>query len=73
MQISTNIRELREQQGMTQEELARAAEIPRGTLASIEVNWRMPGLETALKISKALGITCEELVYGKAEQKNLEN
>lgn len=73
MQIATNIKTLREQKGLSQEELAKKAGIPRGTLSSIEVNWRMPGLETALKVSRALGITCEELVYGKAEADNLES
>ena len=73
MQIATNIKNLREQKGLSQEELAKKAGISRSAIANIESSQNFMGFETALKLSCALGITCEELAYGKAEPDNLEN
>lgn len=68
MQIAANIKALREQKGMSQEELAKRCGLSRGAIAKIETNWKFPSFESGLRIAKALGVTCEELAYGKAEQ-----
>ena len=68
MQIAANIKALREQKGISQEELARMCGLSRGTIAKIETNWKFPSFESGLRIAKALGVTCEELAYGKTEQ-----
>ncbi|MBR7085323.1 MAG: helix-turn-helix transcriptional regulator [Oscillospiraceae bacterium] len=68
MQIAANIKALREQKGMSQEELAKMCGLSRGAIAKIETNWKFPSFESGLRIAKALGVTCEELAYGKAEQ-----
>lgn len=68
MQIAANIKTLREQKGMSQEELARMCGLSRGAIAKIETSWKFPSFESGLRIAKALGVTCEELAYGKAEQ-----
>ena len=69
MQIASNLKALREQKGFTQEEFAKAVGISREVIAKYETGWRVPKFEQALKIAEVLGITCEELAYGKAEQK----
>lgn len=55
--MSNNIRELRVERDMKQEELALIAGISRSHLANIEQGNKKMTLETAKKIADALGIT----------------
>ena len=68
MQIATNIKTLREQKGISQEELAKLSGLSRSAIAKIETGWQFPSFESGLRIARALDTTCEELAYGKAEQ-----
>lgn len=56
-----NLKELRTKAGLTQEELASKCEIQRSTIAMIETGGNKPSFELALKLSKALNCTVEEL------------
>lgn len=56
-----NLKELRNKAGLTQEELASKCEIQRSTIAMIEGGVNKPSFELALKLSKALNCTVEEL------------
>lgn len=51
-----NIRERREQLGISQKELADAAGIAQSTMCDIEQGRSNPSLEVALKIAKALKV-----------------
>lgn len=51
-----NIRERREQLGMSQKELAEACGIAQSTLCDIEMGRSNPSIEVALKIAKALRV-----------------
>jgi putative transcriptional regulator len=51
----------RKRQGLTQEELARKAEITRAYLANIESGKHTPSLKVALKISTVLEESIDEL------------
>lgn len=53
--IAENIRELREQRGMTQEELAELAGISQSHLSKIEAGSRSIGMKTYTRILEALG------------------
>ncbi len=53
--IVENIRELREQKGMTQEELAELAGISQSHLSKIEAGSRNIGMKTYTRILEALG------------------
>lgn len=56
------IRELREQMGISQTELAAAARITQAAISAIERGEvKSPSLETARNIARALGTTIEEL------------
>ncbi len=70
MQIATNMKALREQKGIFQEELAVLSGVPRGTIARIENNVDNPKIEPCLKIAKVLGTTCEKLAYGEDYPEN---
>lgn len=52
-----NIRERREQLGISQSELARRCDIKRSTLCDIEKGRINPSIETAIKIAKVLDVS----------------
>ena len=51
-----NIKERREQLGISQKELAEKADISQSFLCDIEQGRSKPSIDTALKIAEALGI-----------------
>ena len=61
--IGENIKRLRTKQGISQDDLARKAEIKYSTLAKIEGDFvTKPGVQMIAKIAKALGVSIEELL-----------
>jgi len=61
--IGDKIKQLRNKQGLTQDALARKAEIPYTTLTKIESSViTKPSIQTVAKIAKGLGISIDELV-----------
>jgi len=61
--ISENIKKLRSQLGLTQDDLAKNADIKYTTLMKVEsgaVN--KPSVQTMAKIAKVLGVSIEELI-----------
>ena len=58
--IGARIRELRNQQGISQEKLALKAEIDRTYLAGVERGKRNPSIKSLEKILSALGVTFHE-------------
>ena len=60
---STKIKQLREKKGLSQEKLARLANVSNNTMVNIESGKQTnPTIETVLKIAKALGVDIEELL-----------
>lgn len=61
--IGDNIKRLRTKQGLSQDDLARKAELKYSTLAKIEGDFvKKPGVQMVAKIAKALGVSIEELI-----------
>ena len=61
--LQINIRKLREKSGLSQEKLARLADVANNTIIKIESGENQnPTLETLQKIAKALDITIDDLV-----------
>lgn len=61
--IGDNIRKFRKKKGLSQDNLARAANIPYTTLTKIESNVvRKPSVQNVAKIAKALEISIEKLI-----------
>ena len=56
------IRELREQQGLTQEVLSGLAAVSRSHLAEVETGHTNANVETLRKISEALGMRMSDLM-----------
>jgi transcriptional regulator with XRE-family HTH domain len=61
--IGNKIKQLRNKQGLTQDELARKSDLPYTTFTKIETNIiTKPTIQTVMKITKVLGISLEELM-----------
>jgi putative transcriptional regulator len=57
--IRNQIRELRTQREMTQQDLADKVGVTRQTIIAMEQDKYSPSLETAFKVALALGVTLE--------------
>ncbi|MGN6276695.1 MAG: helix-turn-helix domain-containing protein [Solirubrobacterales bacterium] len=63
------IKSLREEAGLTQEELALASGLSTGEISRQEHGWRNPGWRTMKRVAKGLGVTC---AYMAARAERLE-
>jgi DNA-binding XRE family transcriptional regulator len=60
---STKIKQLREKKGLSQEKLARLADVSNNTIVNIESGKQTnPTIETVSKIAKALDVAIEEII-----------
>ncbi|HKZ13226.1 MAG TPA: helix-turn-helix transcriptional regulator [Solirubrobacterales bacterium] len=64
--FAANLRRFREAAGISQEDLAFAAEIHRTQISLIEGGHRMPRLDTLVKLAGALSVTANDLLDGIA-------
>lgn len=60
--LARNLLGLRHARGLTQHELARAASVPRSTVANLESGSGNPSLAVLVKVSRALGAPIDELL-----------
>lgn len=61
--IQKTLRKLRETKGLSQEKLARLADVANNTIIKIEAGKNQnPTLDTLKKISKALDVSVDELI-----------
>lgn len=61
--IGDKTKQLRNKQGLTQDELARKSDLPYTTLTKIETNViTKPSIQTVMKIAKGLGISLDDLM-----------
>ena len=64
--LGKRIKELRSKFKITQDKLAKKADIPFSTLAKVEAGYTPnPSMETLIKIADAFGISLDELVGRK--------
>ncbi|MBI3671246.1 helix-turn-helix transcriptional regulator [Candidatus Azambacteria bacterium] len=61
--LSKNVKRLREAKGLSQEKLARLADVANNTLIKMET-WenKNPTLETLKKVAQALDVSVDELI-----------
>jgi len=61
--IADNIRRIRKKKGLSQEKLARLADISLNTLTKIESGYaKKPIIQTVVKLAKALDVKVDDLV-----------
>ena len=65
--VGNHIKTLRGVLGMTQAQLAEQVGVARVSIVSIESGRFIPTIETALRISKTLGVPIEEIFWLKDE------
>lgn len=65
-QFGQSVKRVRRLRGLSQEQLAEQAMMGRPTIASIERGRQVVALHQALNLSKALGVTLEELTSNSA-------
>jgi transcriptional regulator with XRE-family HTH domain len=63
--IGESIRKIRKKRNLTQDKLARLADIPYTSITKIETGViKNPSIQTVAKIAKALNISLDELIRG---------
>lgn len=62
--IARNLKRLRRQKGLTQEELADNLHVTRQAVSNWERNQNLPELEVLLAAAEAMGVSVDELLYG---------
>jgi len=61
--LAKNLKKLREKQGLSQDRLAKLADVANNTIIKIEQGENInPTLDTLRKIAKALSISVDELI-----------
>ena len=61
--LSKNLKKLREQKGLSQDRLAKLADVANNTIIKIEQGENInPTLETLKKVAKALDVSVDELI-----------
>ncbi len=61
--LYTNLKELRTEKSLSQQELADKVAVRRETIIRLEKGQYNPSLELAMDISKIIGVTVEELFH----------
>ena len=62
--LAEKVKQWRKKKELTQDKLARNANVPYTTLAKIESGViKNPSIETVMKIANGLGITLDQLIY----------
>lgn len=62
MSFSNNLKRLREEKELTQEELAKRIQVAQPTIAMYERGTKLPSILVGVDLAKVLNTTCEELV-----------
>lgn len=62
MAFAQNVKRLREEKGLTQQELAKLIEVAQPTVARYEKGMKVPTIITGVLLAKTLNTTCEQLV-----------
>ena len=62
LRLARNLRDLREQRGLTQAAVAKLADLPRATWANLESGASNPTLSVLDKVARALQVSLEELI-----------
>ncbi len=70
--ISKNIKQLRQERGMTQDDLAQKLFVTRQAISSWENDRTQPDVHMLGKLREVFGVSIEELIYGKKRNTVLE-
>lgn len=71
--IGMNIKKAREEQGITQEEMAERVNLSPAYFGQLELGNKAPSLATLINIAESLRVSVDSLIYGKNEGTTAEN
>lgn len=66
--VGERVKDVRENKGLTQEQLSQASGVSKSFLSEIENNKTNPGGQTLLQIANALGASVDYLLEGKSSE-----
>lgn len=67
--VENQVRELRTERGLTQEDLADLVGVARQSIISIEKGRFLPSIETALRLATALAVPVEDVFWLRKKPK----
>lgn len=65
--IGENLKQARENRGISQAELAELIGVSQPMVAQYELNTKIPSIVIAVNMEKVLGVSCRQLVEGKED------
>lgn len=65
--MKNRLEEIRKRRGIKQEELARALEVSRQTISSLEKGRYNPSIQLAFKLARYFGLTIEDIFLYEEE------
>ena len=68
--IKHNVKEVREFLGISQAELARRTGLQPAVISHFETGGRVPNIANLIKLSKALGVSTDRLIFGVIDKLN---
>lgn len=68
--IAVNIKHLRQERGLSQQEFAQALHVTRQTVSAWERGVSQPGLDTLEEMARVLDVETERLLYGGLEKRS---
>ena len=71
--IGENVRSIRNERKITQEQLADMVDKNASSITRIEAGYRMMSVESLVAVANALGVSCDALIHGKDGTVSMEN
>ena len=68
--VSNSIKKLREERGMTQDELAEKLNVTRQAVSNWETGKTQPDIETLTRLAEIFDVSVERIIYGKEKKRN---
>lgn len=69
--VSNSIKKLREEKGMTQDELAEQLNVTRQAVSSWETGKTQPDIETLTRLAEIFDVSVERIIYGKESKEKI--
>jgi transcriptional regulator with XRE-family HTH domain len=66
MSLGQNLVKFRKEKGLTQEDLVRLSGVAISQIRRYEADKASPSLDVIIKLAKSLGVSIDEMVFGKA-------
>jgi len=69
--VSNSIKKLREERGMTQDELAEKLNVTRQAVSNWETGKTQPDIETLTKLAEIFDVSVERIIYGSERKERI--